>query len=907
MKTHHSQRLVALAIAAVLAPPAAWAELEEIIVTAQKREESVQDVPIAVTAFDMKALEAQQIATFGDFRFAVPNVSFAKGNFTGNNFSIRGIGSPAVAAGSDSGVEVSVNEVPVLFPRLFETAFFDVQQIAVLRGPQGTLFGRNSTGGAINMITNTADPSELSGYVQGQYGDYQHQQVEGAVNVPLADTLAVRLAGLSLTRDGYTKNVAPGGKDVDDRDQYALRGSIRWLPTENTTIDLMGSYFKEDSSRTRAQKQMCHNDPTATLGCLPDDLRFENVNPLAQVTGLLPNRLSILAPTPGITNNPAGNPDDLREVAMDFAPTYKADETLVTLKLAHETDSYTFTAVAGYQDTSVSSRSDYTMNVGQTAAPSPFLARFTPVAYQRYFSTGCLPISVPSDSATGSVGGNIGSCSNVLDAYDQSNQETDQRSLELRVQSNYDGMFNFTAGVFHMDADTYNEYWVIATGLDYFALVYPEIPKALGGLGKPGEGLVGPSYTSRTNAYELDSNAVFGETYFQLKDDLKLTVGARYSIDKKKIDDIQYLFNQYADPVTGKLTFVTAPFGSNATIPNVAPRIDDAEWKKFTGRVVLDWSPELEATDSTLVYASYSRGYKGGGFNPPFDKTLYPDSQATFEPEYIDAFEVGTKNVLAGGTLQANLAAFFYDYQGLQVSKIINRTSFNENTDAEIYGLESEFVWAPNEQLRLNANISYLHTEIKDFTSVDTRDPTDGRSDVTLIKDNLNASNCVVNHNGASAPTLPANGPADDRIQSCAALAATLPAPYTVSDGVAVDLSGNRLINSPELTVSLGAQYSFVLPASYILTTRVDYYWQDAMYGRIFNKPIDKIDAWELWNAQATLSSPNRDWFVRAFVKNIADKNNVVGMYVTDPSAGLFTNLFLVEPRTYGLAAGYNF
>ena len=87
------------------------------------------------------------------------------------------------------------------------------------------------------------------------------------------------------------------------------------------------------------------------------------MNPLAQVTGLLPNRLSILAPTPGISNNPAGNPDDLREVALDFAPIYKADETLVTLKLAHETDNYSFTAVAGYQDTSVSSRSDYTVSV----------------------------------------------------------------------------------------------------------------------------------------------------------------------------------------------------------------------------------------------------------------------------------------------------------------------------------------------------------------------------------------------------------------------------------------------------------------------------------------------------------------------------------------------------------------
>ncbi|MFM7785413.1 MAG: TonB-dependent receptor domain-containing protein, partial [Gammaproteobacteria bacterium] len=805
----------------------------------------------------------------------------------------------------DSGVEANVNEVPILYPRLFETEFYDVQQIAVLRGPQGPLFGRNSTGGAINMITNPADPSELGGYVEGEYGDYSHTQAEGAINIPLGDTLAVRFAGVTLQRDGYTENVAPGGDDIDDRDQYSVRGSIRWLPSENTTIDLMASWFEEDSSRTRSQKQMCHNDPSGVLGCLPDRLEFEMVNPLAQLTGLLPSRLSILGPTPGLVNNPAGNPDDLRKTALDFEPTYESDETLVTFRLSHEFEKHTATFVAGYQDTSVYSKQDYTMSLGQAAGPSPFLAFITPVARAAFFADGCMPISAPSASGTGVVGGNRGGCSNSLDAYDQSNQETDQRTYEARIQSNYEGDFNFMLGAFHMDAETFNEYWVIATGLDYFALVFPEIPRGLGGLGLPGQALVAPNYVNRTNSYELESNAVFGEAYFQLNDELKLTAGIRYTIDRKDIDDIQYLFNQYS--LNGATTFVTAPFGFNDTIPNVAPRKDDEEWKEATGRVVLDWSPDLAMTDSTLFYASYSRGYKGGGFNPPFDPALFPNTAQTFDPEYINAFELGTKNILLDGTLQANLSAFFYDYEGLQVSKIINRTSFNENTDAEIYGLEAEFVYAPTEQLQLNANVSYLHTEIKDLRSVDARDPTGGRSDVTLIKDNLNASNCVINHNGAPAPTLPPNGPADDRVQSCAGLAATLPAPYTVNEGVPADLAGNELINSPELTVSLGAQYTFLLPASYSLVARVDYYWQDQMYGRIFNQPIDEIESWDVWNAQATLNSPDQSWFLRAFVKNIADEDNVVGMYVTDPSSGLFTNLFLIEPRTYGLAAGYRF
>ena len=219
MNAAHCRRLLAIAVAAALLPPAAQAQLEEIIVTAQKREESVQDVPIAVTAFDESALKSKQIETFSDFRFNVPNVSFAKGNFTANNFSIRGIGTSVVAAGSDSGVEANVNEVPILFPRLFETEFFDVQQIAVLRGPQGTLFGRNSTGGAINMITNTADPGGFAASLGGEIGDYAHTQAQGMVNIPLGETLAVRFAGITLTRDGYTENVAPGGDDVDDRDQ----------------------------------------------------------------------------------------------------------------------------------------------------------------------------------------------------------------------------------------------------------------------------------------------------------------------------------------------------------------------------------------------------------------------------------------------------------------------------------------------------------------------------------------------------------------------------------------------------------------------------------------------------------------------------------------------------------------
>ena len=276
---------LSVGIAAASLSHLANAQLEEVIVTAQKRAESAQEVPIAITAFDEEAMQARQITGFADMRFAAPNVSYSKTNFTGNNFQIRGVGTNLIAASSDSGVGVHVNEVPLISPRLFETEYFDVEQVAVLRGPQSTLYGRNSTGGAVNMITRTASPDQLEGNLEGQLGNYDHKKINGALNIPLGEQFAARFAGLWLERDGYTDNIFTGN-DVDGRDQYALRATFSWLG-ENTSADLMLSYFDEDSSRSRSQKTMCHNDPSGLLGCLPDKLDFDLPNPDSQLSNIL--------------------------------------------------------------------------------------------------------------------------------------------------------------------------------------------------------------------------------------------------------------------------------------------------------------------------------------------------------------------------------------------------------------------------------------------------------------------------------------------------------------------------------------------------------------------------------------------------------------------------------------------
>jgi len=257
---------------------------DEIIVTAQRQSQSLQEVPIAVSAFSAESLERQQIKNASDLQLTLPNVTFSKGNFTGSSFTIRGIGDLCVGVTCDSATAVHMDGTPLLSTRLFETEYFDLERVEVLRGPQGTLFGRNATSGVINFVPVRPDLTATKASGEVDYGNYNQIKLKGTLNVPLSDKLGVRVAGFYLKRDGYTTNLFDGSK-MDDRDMYAIRGSVRYEPTENTTIDLMGYYFRENDNRMRIQKQMCQRDPTGVLGCLPNAREYgiTNAIPLSSV------------------------------------------------------------------------------------------------------------------------------------------------------------------------------------------------------------------------------------------------------------------------------------------------------------------------------------------------------------------------------------------------------------------------------------------------------------------------------------------------------------------------------------------------------------------------------------------------------------------------------------------------
>ncbi len=256
----------------------AFAQIETVTVTAEKRSEDIQTVPIAVTAYSSEDLAAHQINQFKDLQFSTPNVSYTAGNFTAADFQIRGIGITAVGYDSESGVAVHEDDVFLANPPLTEANFYDLDSIEVLRGPQSTLYGRGATGGTVNIKTNKPDLENFSVFGSASYGNYNAAELQGTVNVPLVtDEAAVRIAADWIRHDGYVTNIA-NDSNIDGQDTYSVRGTLRFKPSEDTTIDVIGSYSHEADSKMRAEKQLCATDPTGVLGCLPDELNTGVVN-----------------------------------------------------------------------------------------------------------------------------------------------------------------------------------------------------------------------------------------------------------------------------------------------------------------------------------------------------------------------------------------------------------------------------------------------------------------------------------------------------------------------------------------------------------------------------------------------------------------------------------------------------
>ena len=922
----------------------------DIVVTAQRQSQRLQDVPIAVSAFTADNLAKQQIVNPLALQQSLPNITFTKTNFSSSSFTIRGIGDLCVGATCDTATAIHVNDMPLVTTRLFETEFFDLERVEVLRGPQGTLFGRNATSGVVNFITAKPDLSAIHAAGEFEYGNYDSKQVKGMFNLPVTDTLGVRVAGLYLKRDGYTYNIHNDDR-IDGRDLYSVRGTVSWQPDSDTRLDLIGYYFHESDNRNRIQKQLCHRDPTGVLGCLPDRLAYEQPNGNSTLAAVLSSNQFFRL------NNPAlapfglqslygpdayanvGNPANNRVVDVDYEPTYRATEQQYTLKFFHDFGKFSYSFTGGYTKNSVDSTTDYNLAVEAPLINNPGLlalnavgaAPGSPFAGVRRTlipngANGGVCQSAADPNNVGVYGGNsIGCFASSLD-FDRSRQSNRQFSAEGHVDTKFDGMFNFLLGGIYVDhRSTNTDYFVNAFGLDYSSGILgagssAAIPGVAGNAF-----LATPFYRNNDNAFRLKSYGIFGEAYATFSDKLKLTVGLRYNHDNKfdraRNSTLNVLTPIGAGNITQGLNYATTDFD-----PKTAGVQDFARarvsFSRLTGRAVLDY----KFGPNNLLYVSYSRGYKSGGINPPLLPVFNVPS--TFGPEKVDAFEIGSKNTFMDGALRLNLTGFYYKYKQLQLSRIVARTAVNDNVDADIYGVEAETVIRPVPAFVVNINASYLHSKVTtDKLLVNPRDVSGGRADAVIVKDITNASNCVVVPTGPGGAALSngyvtavnraigLNAPVaipgvagTGAFGVCSALGATAAASgVQVLDGVSVNIRGNRLPQAPMYKVGGGAQYSFGMANGWTVVPRADLNYTGGFMASIFNTNIDRVRGYQVINAQVQLNGRDERWYARGFVQNATNSGAVTGQYVTDQSSGLFTNIFTLEPRRYGAAVGFKF
>jgi|GEM_PF-357282 len=977
MKFHANKLAVAVAGCALSLSGFSQAQqLEEVVVTAAKVEASIQDTPIAVTAFSQQALDSQLINDASALQFSVPNLNQTKGNFTAGDIRIRGIGSGAVGTFGDSGVGIHVNGIYQVSTRIFETQFLDMERVEVLRGPQGTLYGRNTTGGVMNLITAKADPTEFSASVDATIGNYGATQGRFHINTPLSDTLALRVAGMSLERDGFTTNEFTGN-DVDDRSLWSGRLSLTWDAGEDTQVNFMYSSFEEDDSRMRSQKQACNTDPAGILGCLPGTPTYGVANSAGGIAGSLMNTISAInggvqgvlaqaalgvysggvpignpgnasllgnvvagttgfSPTDFLVDN---NPDDRRTVNMDFEPTYFAEEEMFQLQITHDAGDLTYSWSTGYTETAFSSTEDYEKGVA-TADWQPTLNTFvdlgnaTALTGAEYQGLLCGAAGVPAaacgiagqtDVATlgaatglaalapfmvesvpgsgtaiwagnsallGGYGagvpyllpdGTLATASNAQGA-DESYSNNEGWSHEFRVQSNYDGNLNFMVGAFKLDYEGRNRYVVRSSGLAFPGQVLPinplVFPAPFGAANAHDE--VNPhmqGYENDTRLYELDAQAIFGELYYDVSPDLRLTLGARYSDETKK-----------SKQRTIYVTFADLP---PLDAENNAYGFPEYDQDEFTWKA----NATYNMSDDTMVYGTLSSSFKSGGVNPISVDDDLADPAAGgdpanlgFAPEFVDAIEIGMKTTFMDGAAQFNGAFFYYDYKDMQQSKIVSVTSLNQNSDAEITGFEGEFRWAATENLELTANVGWVNAELGEYDTVDTANP--NALGTTQGVTSVNGVNFITPYVDGSGNLVPVDYSRCDQ-----------PAPFPCA-GYRQSLKGNQIALTPEFNYNLGAIYRTAMGGMPVIM-QTNYYWQDKMYTTNFNSPSNEIEDWSMWNANARVMGEN--WYAEAWVRNIMDDDNITGGYLTSSVSSLFTNQFILEPRTFGLTVGMNF
>lgn len=914
-------------------------EIEEVVVTATKKEESTQDLAISVEAFTSEMLEQNQIYDLSDLTEVVPGFGAGKGIGSGSAFSMRGIGSYGIGAAVVSSLVTNINGHSVGTGQFVDLGMMDIERIEVLKGPQGTINGRNSVQGVINVIT--ARPTdELSGYIDVETGNFDMKRMTTAINLPINDNVKTRLAFMTNMRDGMVYNPVTGN-DFDDRNDMGLRFSLDWDISDTTDFKLTYSGQKSDDNRPQEEVSFCAQDPF--FGCRPD-VRG-GLNQAADTRGHVAGFVGFVAHLdPGTIVNKYGPSlsDKFDTLYLDREPTHLQTSEVTNLELTHDiSDDVQMIAKYTY-----STRDFHQMNDNDGSISNVPLAGAGA-------GLGLAPIE-----AYVCFGSDENSFCETVDSdrtYDFSDVETENKQAEINFISDFDGPFNFSAGYYWYDDTTDNEYRVQTagtqligsfanhpysavlaglTGVDLSskggAVFYqtvlqgllPQLPNVLavqgGAITDPVQvatiigtyqatlGILqampdvvvplGLRGTLSDQHVRTQSQAFYGEMYFDLSEDTKLTLGGRYDdflVNSHNFNDL--LGNAY-------IRLGCFNYSSHTTCPGIEQQ-RTVEDDSTSFKVAL----QHNLNDDVMVYGSYTTAVKAGGVNAG-------SSSSTYDQEETGVLDFGMKSILMDGAMLLNMNIFRNDNKGMLLAAIVDDASINYNVDAEITGFEGNLSVFLTETTNLSFNWLLIDNEITSDTSIiNYMNPLGAMYDVFLgpVGNNTGLLTGAVFGGGTTQLfksggyncLSPLGTNALGVVGGFAPLAGSV---CTVAQGVPQSLKGNKLPNTADTEYSLSLTQVFPSARGETLA-KLSYRYRSESNSSNFEEARMAIPDLKVWDLFVRFNPNDDDWYVGMYAKNLADDRQLGFLRTASNLQGGQLYGSFSDPRTFGVQFGTSF
>tara|TARA_A100001011_G_scaffold343654_1_gene378143 strand:- start:5850 stop:8573 length:2724 start_codon:yes stop_codon:yes gene_type:complete len=881
-------------------------EIEEVVVSATKKEQSVQDIPVSIEAFTAEDIDKNMVEDFSDLAEVVPGLIVDKALGSGSAYSMRGVGSYGVGAAVVPSLITSINGHAVGSSALNDTGFHDLERIEVLKGPQGTLSGRNAVQGLVNLVT--ARPTgELEGSFEITGGNFNSQRTNIVFNVPVNERVSMRLAASVFNRDGTIRNISTGN-DIDGRESESARLSIDFDMNEKTSFELTYDYQKADDNRQNIGINFCESDPL--FGCSP--FTVGSIGQTAHPNGSTAGFFNFAA---ALNSNPTANSyagitalNSMDKVNLNRDPSLMQKHELAQIEMNHDlNDNYDLIVKATYTTRDYNHMGDNDYNNSTDAFPGLFPAghpaSFIPMQWEGCFggfhSTFCE--TVDSDRT-----------------YEFSMDETETWQAEVTLISNLDGPLNYQIGYYHFDQTSRNIYQVQTASWNLIAQdgsAHPYnvplfggaltgsgsvdfyIPWALSGFSAAALPSLLTGYSApvpvqgffNDDHIRTKSKAILGELYYDLSEQTLITVGLRYNDDVVKDSVFSCLsFTSCTNyPTSQKLT------GEYGFFPTQVIEADNAVGYKLAIKHDID--------DDRMVYTSYTTAVKAGGNNP--NELGLPDP---YDQEETGVFEVGAKGIFLDGAMLLNAAYFKNSTDGMLISSIVNAGSRNVNTDAEVSGLEGNMVLFLNETTSVDVTLLKAESEITNLSLVNPTNINNATSR-TMLPAALGGG--LVQQLGQGG-VLTVGATDAGLVYKFAGYLCLEPFnPFGAgcgNPGIPVDVSGNKLPQSPELSYSIGLNKDFI-GENGNTRARIVYRYMSEREGTVYNQPHLQVPEHKFIDATVTYRPNDGNWFVRLEAKNLGDDRYIGSWYLASGLQGGNKFATVTDPRTWGLTFGTTF